>query len=270
MRFLLLCLSVLLVQPFPGLGVQAARAESRIPDTSSQMLLVITDQWQAVPARMYRFEREDATGSWHAVGTAIPAVVGSKGLGWGRGLHKDADTNHDYRVEFDKRGPAGIFDLGPVFGLARPDQAHKWLGSLNMPYIELKPGMFCVGDHASTHYNEIVDVSKTPKDWEDRHNEDMHQIAIADEKAYLWGVFIQHNITNPQSGQKRDQVSGSCIFLHIWKGPDEGTAGCTAMSKENMVTVIKWLDQARRPVLVQLPQAEYQRLKAAWSLPDVK
>lgn len=266
MRLLKLCLSLMMVLPISA--AQAQPVTPPIPDNSTQLILVLTDSWQSIPAKLYRFDREDATGAWRPVGAAITAVVGSKGMGWGRGLHKDADTNHDYRVEFDKRAPAGVFDLGEVFGLSPLPQAKKDLGALMMPYIELKAGMYCIGDHNSSHYNQIIDVAKTPKDWKDGNNEDMHKIATVDEKAYQWGVFIRHN-TNSQT-TTRDKVSGSCIFLHIWNGAGNGTAGCTAMAKGDMVSVIQWLDQKQRPILVQLPKAEYQRLKAAWALPDVK
>lgn len=264
MRLLKLLLGVLLVMPM----AQAQPVAPPIPNDSTQLLLVLTDGWQAIPAKLYRFDREDATGSWRPAGAPIQAVVGKKGMGWGRGLHSASDTNGDYRVEFDKRAPAGIFELGPVFGLHPEAQARKELGELAMPYTELKPGMFCIGDHASSHYNQIVDVAKTPKDWIDDRNEDMHKIAVNDEQAYLWGVFIRHNSDGPST--RRDRISGSCIFLHIWAGAGQGTAGCTAMARADMVSVIQWLNQAQRPILVQLPKSEYLRLKTAWGLPEVK
>jgi len=61
--------------------------------------------------------------------------------------------------------------------------------------------------------------------------------------------------------------AGSCIFLHIWGGPAKGTAGCTAMAEEDLVRLLGWLDHKESPRLVQLPEAEYARLRAAWSLP---
>jgi len=62
--------------------------------------------------------------------------------------------------------------------------------------------------------------------------------------------------------------NGSCIFLHIWRGPGQGTAGCTAMPEEILLDTIHWLNsKAPNAVLVQLPDSEYQRLKAKWSLP---
>jgi hypothetical protein len=39
------------------------------------------------------------------------------------------------------------------------------------------------------------------------------------------------------------------------------------MDVERLVEVMRWLDAARAPVLVQLTSPVYQRLKAAWDLP---
>lgn len=269
MRRLLLSLALLLVpaKALNALAETSPKPQSGIPAHSRQMLMVLTENWKAVPAKIQRYERSGVNQPWTPVGQQIQAVVGRNGMGWGRGLHRHEDTNGDYRVEFDKRAPAGIFSLGEVFGIATETQARSWLGSLKMPYTPITTSMRCIGDHNSSHYNEIVDINKTQSDWRDDDNENMHQIAITDEKAYQWGVFINHNVNaNPQP---RDNKSGSCIFLHIWKTPDTGTAGCTAMTRENMVSIIRWLDAERQPVLVQLPQAEYQRLKSNWALPEM-
>ena len=65
---------------------------------------------------------------------------------------------------------------------------------------------------------------------------------------------------------------GSCIFVHsanlMSPGQGaEGTAGCTAMSQTDLRVVMGWLDSAASPVLVQLPKAAYERLRADWELP---
>lgn len=265
MRRLLLSLGLLLV-PTTGLA-ETPKSPSHLPEASQQLLLVLTENWKAIPAKIQRYERSSAKTAWQPVGTPIQAVVGRNGMGWGKGLHSHEDTNGDYRVEFDKRAPAGIFSLGTVFGLATKPQADSWLGGLKMPYTELTASMRCIGDHDSDYYNELVDIKQTPSDWRDEPNENMREIAVTDEKAYQWGVFINHNVNaNPLP---RDNKSGSCIFLHIWKTPDTGTAGCTAMTRENMVTIIRWLNAARSPVLVQLPRPEYTRLKSSWALPEM-
>ena len=61
---------------------------------------------------------------------------------------------------------------------------------------------------------------------------------------YRWGIVVGHNPAN-QPG------AGSCIFIHLWRGPGQPTAGCTAMSEENLPRILAWLDPALDPRLVQ-------------------
>jgi L,D-peptidoglycan transpeptidase YkuD (ErfK/YbiS/YcfS/YnhG family) len=74
-------------------------------------------------------------------------------------------------------------------------------------------------------------------------------------------VVVGYNTSPTRSG------AGSCIFLHIWDGPEQGTAGCTAMEPIRIETLLRWLDPKKAPVLVQLPEPEYLKYQSAWSLP---
>jgi D-alanyl-D-alanine dipeptidase len=144
-------------------------------------------------------------------------------------------------------------------GWPPPKEVAPWL---KMPYLTLTDSMRCIGANESSLYNQIVDSKKVKKDWkDDSDNEYMRLDAIRDEGAYRWGIFVNHNTPDT------DRVSGSCIFIHLWKGDGTGTSGCTAMDKDQIEILLTWLDQAKHPVLVQLPQAEYVRLKQAWELP---
>jgi D-alanyl-D-alanine dipeptidase len=113
-----------------------------------------------------------------------------------------------------------------------------------------------VDDRNSLHYNRIVDSRNVQQvDW--KSSERMQR---ADE-LYRWGVVVDHNYPPAEPG------GGSCIFLHIWRSPDAGTAGCTAMSPETMQQLIGWLDPAAEPVLVQLPHPVYAARRQEWQLP---
>ena len=39
------------------------------------------------------------------------------------------------------------------------------------------------------------------------------------------------------------------------------------MTQEHLEGVIAWLDPARSPLLVQLPRAQYKKLRRQWKLP---
>jgi L,D-peptidoglycan transpeptidase YkuD (ErfK/YbiS/YcfS/YnhG family) len=72
-------------------------------------------------------------------------------------------------------------------------------------------------------------------------------------------VIVDHNVKGA-SGR------GSCVFLHIWEGPGKGTAGCTAMNSSSMEDLLRRLKAKKRPLLVQLPQVEFERLREVWGL----
>jgi D-alanyl-D-alanine dipeptidase len=80
---------------------------------------------------------------------------------------------------------------------------------------------------------------------------------------YKWGVVVDHNSAATPGG-------GSCIFLHIWKDSSTATAGCTAMPEQNLVDLLRWLDPAKRPVLIQMPRQDYDALRSRYSLPQTR
>lgn len=243
----------------------SAQAGAQIPERTQQLIVVRTADWTAIPATLERFERNAPDQPWRSLGV-VPAVVGKKGMGWGRGLVMPPEGgNADFRQEGDKRAPAGMFALGTAFGLMEAAQAAK---TLKWPYLHLSDSIRCIGDNTSQAYNSLVDVRTVQRDWQrDQANEYMRMDAIRDEGAYRWGVFVNHNVDSNPPGLQRDRKSGSCIFLHLWKGPGIGTSGCTAMSQPHMLAILRWLDPVKQPVLVQLPESEYQQLKTPWLLP---
>jgi D-alanyl-D-alanine dipeptidase len=114
-----------------------------------------------------------------------------------------------------------------------------------------------VDDPASERYNELrFRPAEGPPPWASA--EEMRR----SDEAYRWGVVVEHN-----TGWQRVAGGGSCIFLHVWSGPASPTVGCTAMEADRLVEVMRWLDASRTPVLVQLPDAVYQRLRTTWELP---
>jgi D-alanyl-D-alanine dipeptidase len=144
-----------------------------------------------------------------------------------------------------------MFPLDTVFGFA-PATATSWV---RLPYVELRDGTECVDDSASVHYNTVVDRGAVPAvDWTSA--EQMRRI-----DQYRLGVIVGYN-ANP-----RRRGRGSCIFLHIWAGPATPTAGCTAFPATEVEALVRWLDPRLRPMLVQLPTAEYARLRERWQLP---
>jgi D-alanyl-D-alanine dipeptidase len=221
---------------------------------SRQMIVVTTNGWEAVPGVLRRFERKgNGAGAWSQVGAEARVVVGRNGLGWGAGLvDAGAAAAGPRKKEGDGKAPAGVFALGSAFGFA-PERA-AWL---RFPYIPLTPSVECVDDTASRRYNLILDrLAAGDVGW--NSSERMRSV-----EGYRWGLVVRHNAAPTVAGR------GSCIFLHIWAGPERGTAGCTAMEEESLTELLRWLDPKKSPLLVQLPEGEYARLHDAWRLPPL-
>lgn len=223
-----------------------------LPSDTRQLLTVVSPGWEATTAELTRYERRDQT--WIQVGSRIPVQVGRSGMGWGRGIAADVRAGDPLKKEGDGRAPAGAFRLSAAFGYAFPDQAAA--AGAGLPYMQATPELECVDDAGSVHYNRLVRRSGVPiPDW--NSSEQM----LRQDGQYRWGVVVAHNSDPPVPG------AGSCIFLHIWEGPSAATSGCTAMAEADMRQLFAWLDDAAQPLLVQLPDLEYQRLREAWRLP---
>jgi L,D-peptidoglycan transpeptidase YkuD (ErfK/YbiS/YcfS/YnhG family) len=231
---------------------------------STQLIVVTTSGWSAVEGRLQRYDRATPHETWRPVGELVSIVVGKNGFGWGVGVIATNDPNvreasDPVKKEGDGKAPAGVFALGTAFGYASQP-----LPGLKMPYLNLTPSIECVDDVGSKHYNRIVDRSAVAPGW--NSSEHMRDAG----EAYRWGIVIDHNGTVTGSNKNVPEPGGgSCVFLHIWHSHDQGTAGCTAMAQSELETVLTWLDPARKPLLVQLPESAYERLTNRWALPKL-
>ena len=223
----------LLFLPMPA---PAADFEKAIPPGCGQMVLVTAADWSTPAATVRRYERTAPGAAWVPVEKAVPALLGERGLAWGLGLHAAPRDGAPRKREGDRRSPAGVFRLTAAFG------AREKIVGLKLPAVEVGPALEAVDDPASRHYNRIVDrAAITRPDW--HSSERMH--AVPD---YALGLVVAHN-------PRRVPGAGSCIFLHLWSGKRRGTAGCTVLRERDLTALARWLDPARSPVLVQLPQA---------------
>jgi D-alanyl-D-alanine dipeptidase len=236
------CASVVAQKKTKRVKIELPLARSR------QLILVTTRDWDVVEGKLLRFERKNTNSEWQQVGEEVPVVVGRGGLGWGAGINERTGEG-PVKKEGDGKSPAGVFSLSNAFGFAAEAPG------LHVPYTMLTPTIECVDDVNSRQYNLIVDRNKVSKvDW--TSSERMRSV-----EGYRWGVVVNHNANPPVAGR------GSCIFLHVWAGPEKGTAGCTAMEQPNLEALLRWLDAKKNPTLVQLPEAEYTRLRSIWRLP---
>lgn len=249
-RWLLSCCLAGCLSAVQGLG-EPTTGGPPIGEKKTQLVTVVSDDWDAFRASLRRYERLPG-GPWTEVGVPIDVVLGHAGYGWGRGLH-GTDAPHGRsgpaKREGDGRSPAGVFELGPMYGYGPSPPP-----GTSLSYVESTSSLRCVDDPASLHYNRIVSASDEPKDW----NSAEHMLRGDD--LYETAIVVHHNTASPVPG------AGSCIFLHVWDGPDVVVRGCTAMAKPALRTLSNWLER-NGAVLVALPRSEYEALAKAWDLP---
>jgi len=221
-----------------------------IPAGSSQFVLGISEGWNSSNVTLSYFEKKG--GSWQKVGGEWKGRLGSSGLVWGRGLHPNP---HGARLkrEGDGRSPAGVFDIGGVWGAHKSVKKHP-----KTFYHQVTPRDLWVEDGSSKYYNQFLTLAHEPaSEWEKKAQ--MKQ----DDYPHSLKMFISHN-----AFPNVVPNGGSSIFFHIWRREGAAaTAGCTTMVEEKLRWLIATVDPGRRPIYVLLPRSEYEKLKPAWKLP---
>jgi D-alanyl-D-alanine dipeptidase len=136
-----------------------------------------------------------------------------------------------------------------VFELARTYGRAAGAPSPHFPYQQLSAVMEGIDDSRSRFYNRLVDPAQVRgRDW--TRSEKVRR----SNPMFRWLVEVKHN------WEQKPEL-GSCIYLHVWKAPGVATSGCTAMEKAALARVVRWLDARQRPLLVQLPRGESERVK---------
>lgn len=228
-------------------------ATFRLEPSVRQVVLAVSPSWDSPQAQVSWWER-GASGRWVVKGKATAAMLGARGMGWGRGLlpaSVSVALAGPVKVEGDARAPAGVFGLPGATGY-RPAPPP----GVRMPYRAATAALRCVDDPRSAQYNLLVPrVAGTAPLWTS------DEAMLRDDGQYQLTIVVDHN---------RDPVipgAGSCIFIHSWPAPRLPSPGCTMLARADVARLLRWLDPAKAPVLVQLPEPVYRQVAAAWDLP---
>ena len=201
--------------------------------SSQQVVLVVSNDFNTSKAKLECFD------NGKKVFSTIDVNIGKKGLGWGLGEITLTQKKQDsIKYEGDKKAPIGVFKLSSVFGYDNRI-------NFNMPYLHASKKLICVDDSDSKKYNQIIKMPKNkPKSFEYMRRDDLQ---------YKLGVVVEHN---------KDTIAGrgSCIFIHVHKSKDAGTAGCTSMSYNDLKNVVLWLDKSKNPILIQIPKSSSKEI----------
>ncbi len=192
---------------------------------SRQVVLVAADSFASSSAQVIAYEK--AEGQWKEVFSAVKAMTGRNGFA-------------NKKAEGDGKSPAGVFSLTTCY--SRTENP-----GTKLKFVPFRENDFWVDDSKSKYYNTF---QHGPSNGRWSSAEDLYRIG----SIYKYFVAIEYNTQPVIPGR------GSAIFLHIWEGDGIKTFGCTAMAEANLLRIIKWLDPAKKPRIIQGPISELGKM----------
>jgi L,D-peptidoglycan transpeptidase YkuD (ErfK/YbiS/YcfS/YnhG family) len=207
-----------------GPGRATAPAESEI--TGNQLLVAVADSPGTSQAQVYALERTPE--GWQRRIGPVPAMTGRNGF-----------APPGEKREGDGRAPSGLFPLESAFGYA---------ASINtkMPYHQATENDLWVDDVNSPDYNTWVKRGESKAtSFEEMKRQD---------HLYRYGIVTGYNRNPVIAG------SGSAIFVHVWQEEGFATSGCVAMPEKELAEILKWLDPAKRPMILMGNRSELAAL----------
>ncbi|MFD0051389.1 L,D-transpeptidase [Actinomycetes bacterium NPDC127524] len=178
-----------------------------------QILAVTGSKAASVKVNMEAYEK--VYGSWRRSLKVMKGVIGYNGFA---GSKKEGDG----------KTPMGTFSFGTAFGSSAKPAGVTW------PYKKTGAYDYWIDDTSSRDYNKWIHYKGNPqKRW--------HSFERMNHPLYKYGISINYN-TNPIIKGK-----GSAVFLHVWRGENSRTAGCTATAEYNVRSILNWLDPKQNP-----------------------
>jgi L,D-peptidoglycan transpeptidase YkuD (ErfK/YbiS/YcfS/YnhG family) len=193
------------------------KSQSNKIDNSTQIILVVDNSsFFFTRTKLYATEKRDD--KWQMALEPFNAVIGKNGF-----------APAGEKREGDGRTPSGVYPLKMTFGY---DEIVK----TKMLYRQTLADDLWIDDPNADDYNRWVKKQET--------HVASYEIMKRDDNLYKYGIIIEYNTDPVIKG------NGSAIFLHIWKGEGIPTAGCVAVSEENILKILGWLDPAASPLII--------------------
>ena len=185
---------------------------------NSSQILLVTDENFLFFHRPKLHAMEKNGNLWKAAFEPLDAVAGRNGF-----------ARAGEKKEGDGKTPSGIFPLQTAFGYTASMKT-------KMPYRQSLEDDIWVDDVNADDYNRWGKKQETLAA--------SFEMMKRDDDQYKYGIVIEYNTDPVIKG------NGSAIFLHIWKCPGLPTAGCVAVSEENILKILDWLDPASSPLII--------------------
>jgi L,D-peptidoglycan transpeptidase YkuD (ErfK/YbiS/YcfS/YnhG family) len=181
---------------------------------AKQVILVTANNETTRKATIETYEKIDNT--WKKL-RSYSGIIGKNGM-----------TSNKH--EGDYKTPEGKYTISTAFG-SQNNPGTKLL------YKRISTNDVWVDDPKSKLYNTWQLASENNGRWNSAEK--------MNNPLYEYGFVINYN-------SLRIPYKGSAIFFHI-EGSSGYTAGCTATSKSNVLSILKWLDPEKNPVIIQTP-----------------
>jgi L,D-peptidoglycan transpeptidase YkuD (ErfK/YbiS/YcfS/YnhG family) len=193
-------------------------ADKEFGDSSQVLVVRNTAPDLSGSASVQIFALEKRNGRWEDIFAPMDGVIGRNGF-----------APPGEKREGDGRTPSGIFPLGTVFGY-KPSFPTK------MSYRQAGKDDLWVDDVNADDYNRWVtrETTKASSFEKMRRDDDLYKL----------GIVVEYNTNPVVKGQ------GSAIFFHLWSGKGMPTAGCIALSEDDLGRLVQWLDPMAKPLVV--------------------
>lgn len=212
---------------------------------AGQVVVVSARTWSSSHAVLRRYERRP-DGAWRRVGRAVPARVGRNGFAPAAERRQGSGTS-----------PAGTFGVVSAFGNGSdPGTA--------LPYRRTDRSDWWVYDPRDPDtYNVLQPRRVAGARWRPAWAEDLSGFGAQYRYVAVLDFNLPGGVHRDADGERvaaqpADTRRGGGIFLHV-SGP-AGTAGCVSVRRATMRATLRWLDPARRPVVVMGPRTALRRL----------
>jgi L,D-peptidoglycan transpeptidase YkuD (ErfK/YbiS/YcfS/YnhG family) len=182
--------------------------------SAREILTVVAPSAGSTTAQFTAWERR--SGRWTAVLGPMTARIGSQGIG--------------AASETSTRTPAGTFTVTEAFGRS----ANPGSG---LPYRVIDQQDWWVSDVTSPLYNQYKRCAAGTCPFNEAAGENLY----AQGSVYDYAAVIDYNRGNIVRG------SGSAYFLHV--SNNAATAGCVAIDRTSLVSVLRWLKPAAMPLI---------------------
>lgn len=187
------------------------------PGDAQQVIVVLATSYGTISATFKNYEK--VSGIWQLINSG-GAVVGKAGF-------------RDNRHEGDMSTPTGKYGISFMFGNADNP-------GVKFTYKKVQVGDYWVSNKIIEEYNVWMHYDGTDADARFYDYE-----ALWEQPLYKYAAVIDFNY-----GPDRVLGKGSGIFLHIAPYSGGGTAGCVGVSEGNLISILKWLDPAKKPVII--------------------